>query len=274
MKKHQVTGGGGVKLHVVETGEPAAQPIVFIHGFSQSGGAWARQLESDLAKDHRLVALDLRGHGASEKPRDAYGDTKAWADDIRAVIQALGLKRPVLSGWSYGPLVALDYVRHYGDDDLGGLQFVGGISKIGSDAAMAVISPEFLALVPGFFSENAAENRVALESLIRLCIPRGLSADEAGRLLDASASVPSYVRQGLFARAIDNDGLLKRLRVPVLLTHGTADTVIKPSIVDDHKALIAKAVVDLVPGAPHALFWTDAPEFNKRLRAFCTSLQR
>jgi non-heme chloroperoxidase len=273
MKKHQVTGGGGVKLHVVETGDPAAPPIVFIHGFSQSGGCWARQLESDLARDHRLVAIDLRGHGASEKPRDAYGDTKAWADDVRSVIETLGLKRPVLSGWSYGPLVALDYVRHYGDDGLGGLQFVGGISKIGSDAAMAVITPEFLGLVPGFFSENAAENRVALEALLRLCIPRGLTPDEAGRLLDASTSVPSYVRQGLFARAIDNDSVLRRLQVPVLLTHGTADSVIKPSIVDDHKALIARAVVDLLPGAPHAVFWTDAPKFNESLRVFCADLR-
>jgi non-heme chloroperoxidase len=273
MKKHQVTGGGGVKLHVVETGDPAAPPIVFIHGFSQSGGCWTRQLESDLARDHRLVAIDLRGHGASEKPRDAYGDTKAWADDVRSVIETLGLKRPVLSGWSYGPLVALDYVRHYGDDGLGGLQFVGGISKIGSDAAMAVITPEFLGLVPGFFSENAAENRVALEALLRLCIPRGLTPDEAGRLLDASTSVPSYVRQGLFARAIDNDSVLRRLQVPVLLTHGTADSVIKPSIVDDHKALIARAVVDLLPGAPHAVFWTDAPKFNESLRVFCADLR-
>jgi non-heme chloroperoxidase len=273
MKKHQVTGGGGVKLHVVETGDPAAPPIVFIHGFSQSGGCWTRQLESDLARDHRLVAIDLRGHGASEKPRDAYGDTKAWADDVRSVIETLGLKRPVLSGWSYGPLVALDYVRHYGDDGLGGLQFVGGISKIGSDAAMAVITPEFLGLVPGFFSENAVENRVALEALIRLCIPRGLTPDEAGRLLDASTSVPSYVRQGLFARAIDNDSVLRRLQVPVLLTHGTADSVIKPSIVDDHKALIARAVVDLLPGAPHAVFWTDAARFNESLRVFCADLR-
>jgi non-heme chloroperoxidase len=272
MKKHQITGGGGVKLHVLETGDPAGQPIVFIHGFSQSGGSWARQLDSDLAKDHRLVAIDLRGHGASEKPRDAYGDTKAWADDIRAVIQTLGLKRPVLSGWSYGPLVALDYVRHYGDNGLGGLQFVGGISKLGSDAAMAVITEDFLALVPGLFSENVAESRGALEALIRLCITSGITPDEVGRMLDASMSVPTYVRQGLFARAVDNDDLLKGLRVPVLLTHGAADTIINPAIVEAHQALIPKAMADLVPDAPHAVFWTHASEFNQRLRGFCSRI--
>ena len=60
---HQITGGGGTRLHVIETGNPRGRPIVFVHGFSQSWLAWSRQLSSGLAKDHRLVAMDLRGHG-------------------------------------------------------------------------------------------------------------------------------------------------------------------------------------------------------------------
>jgi pimeloyl-ACP methyl ester carboxylesterase len=268
MKSHQITGAGGVNLHAVESGNPDGRAIVFIHGFSQSWRAWGRQIDSDLAKDHRLVAIDLRGHGGSDKPRDAYGDSKAWADDLHAIIRALGLKRPVLSGWSYGPLVILDYIRHHGEGEIGGVQFVGGISKIGSEAAMAVITQEFVALIPGFFSEDRAENARALEALIELCIPRGLSAEDLGRLVEAGVSVPTHVRQGLFARAIDNDDLLRQLRLPVLLTHGAADVVIRTSAVDAHKALVPHAQVDLVPGAPHALFWTDAPAFNARLREF------
>jgi non-heme chloroperoxidase len=269
MKSHEITGGGGVRLHAVESGNPAGRPVLFLHGFSQSWRAWGRQIDSDLARDHRLVAMDLRGHGGSDKPRDAYGDSKAWADDVHAVIRALGLERPVLSGWSYGPLVILDYIRHHGEEALGGVQFVGGISRIGSDAAMAVISQDFLGLVPGFFSEDAAENRRSLEALIRLCIPRDLEPRDLATLLEASLSVPSHVRQGLFARALDNDDILKRLRRPVLLTHGAADTVIKTTVVDEHRALVPHAQVDLVPGAPHAMFWTDAPAFNRRLREFC-----
>jgi non-heme chloroperoxidase len=91
------------------------------------------QLHSDLADPFRLVAIDLRGHGLSEKPRDAYGDPRLWADDVHAVIEGLNLDRPVLSGWSYGPLVMLDYVRHYGEDAIGGMNFIGGITRLGSD---------------------------------------------------------------------------------------------------------------------------------------------
>ena len=88
-------------------GHPGGRPILFIHGFSQCWLAWSRQLNSDLADGYRLVAMDLRGHGLSEKPRDGYSDSRLWADDIDAVIRTLNLDHPVLCGWSYG-LVVLD----------------------------------------------------------------------------------------------------------------------------------------------------------------------
>jgi len=112
-------------------------------------------MNSSLASVHRLVALDIRGHGLSDKPHDAYSDSKLWADDVNAVIQTLNLDHPVLSGWSYGPLVFLDFIRHYGDDELGGLQFVGAVTKLGSAEAMSVLAPEFLSVVPQFLSPDA-----------------------------------------------------------------------------------------------------------------------
>src|SRR4030095_14938877 len=152
LNSHKISGGGGISLHVVETGNPTGRPILFIHGFSQCWLAWNRQLNSDLADDFRLVAMDLRGHGLSDKPLDGYSESRLWADDVNAVIQALSLDEPILCGWSYGPLVILDYIRHSGDDAIGGIHFVDGITKLGGEAAMAVLAPEFLQLIPGLFS--------------------------------------------------------------------------------------------------------------------------
>ena len=76
MKIHRITGGGGVQLHVVETGNPQGRPIVFIHGASQCWLQWSRQMNSSLVEDHRLIALDMRGHGLSDKPHDGYNDSK------------------------------------------------------------------------------------------------------------------------------------------------------------------------------------------------------
>jgi len=63
MKHHLVSGGGGIQLHLVETGNSSGRPIVFVHGFSQCCLAWTRQMNSALAENYRLVAIDMRGTG-------------------------------------------------------------------------------------------------------------------------------------------------------------------------------------------------------------------
>ena len=267
-----VTGGGGVRLHVVESGNPRGRPIVFVHGFSQSWLAWSRQMSSDLADDYRLVAMDLRGHGLSEKPNDGYADSGLWADDLQAVMRALSLEAPVLCGWSYGAIVILDYVRHYGDDALGGIAFVGGITRLGSEEAMAVISPEFRGLVPGFFASDVQQSVGSLESLVRMCFAREPSADDLYLMLGYNISVPPGVRQALFSRVFDNDDVMATIRKPVLLAHGARDAVVDPVVVDQHRAVMPHAQVVLMADAGHAPFWEDAAGFNQHLRAFCEGL--
>lgn len=270
-KTHTVQGGG-MPLHVVETGNPRGRPILFIHGLSQCWLSWRRQLESELANRYRLVAMDLRGHGRSGKPRDAYGDSTLWAADVDGVIRSLELDHPVLCGFSYGPLVILDYVRHYGEDGMAGAVFVGGITKLGSEAALAVITPEFLQLVPGLFSIDVDESTRTLEALIRLCLAREPSADELYTMLGYNASVPTHVRQALFSRSFDNDDLLPTLRKPLLIIHGAADAVVRPAVVEQHRAAVPHAQIHVMMDAGHAAFWDDAPGFNRRLAAFCDSL--
>jgi pimeloyl-ACP methyl ester carboxylesterase len=273
MKHHAITGGGGTLLHLVETGDPAGRPILFLHGFSQSSLAWGRQLgDAGLARGHRLVAMDLRGHGSSDKPRDAYADSRLWADDVDAAIGALDLDRPVLCGWSYGALVALDYVRHHGEDRIAGLHFVDAITKLGSEDALSVLTPEFLALVPGFFSTDADESVRSLDALLRMCFAREPAAADLYTMLGYNVSVPPFVRQALFSRAFDNDDLLPTLRRPVLITHGAEDAIVRPEIVERHRAAIAHAQVHVMPGAGHAAFWDDAAAFNQRLTAFCAAV--
>ena len=268
MKTHKITGGGSTGLHLSETGNPRGRPILFIHGFSQCGLAWSRQMNSDLAEDHRLVAMDMRGHGLSDKPREGYAESRLWADDVNAVIQTLRLDRPVLCGWSYGSLVILDYVRHYGEDAISGLSIVGGITKLGTEQAMSVITPEFLSLVPGFFSTDAEESVTSLRSLLGMCLAQEPTAEELYLMLGYNVAVPPYVRKALFYRSFDNEDLLPKIRKPVLIVHGAEDAVVKPAAADQHKAAIAHAQVRMMAKVGHAPFWDDAATFNRDLREF------
>lgn len=271
MKSHDVTSGDGTRIHVIETGHAAGRPILFIHGFSQCRLSWNQQLNSDLADDFRLAAMDLRGHGLSDRPgATAFIDSKLWADDVDTVIRSLHLDHPVLVGWSYGPLVILDYVRHYGEENIGGINFVGGISKLGSEEAMSVMGPAFLNLVPGLLADDAATSSQSLETLLGMCFMDKLEPAEQSMMLDYNVSVPPYVRQVMFSRSIDNDDL--PITKPMLITYGDLDGIVLPAAAEQIKAAFPHAQLHKMKGVGHAPFWNDAANYNLALRQFTESL--
>jgi non-heme chloroperoxidase len=188
-------------------------------------------------------------------------------------MESLRLDQAILSGWSYGPLVILDYIRHYGEQAIGGMQFVGGISKLGSEDALSVLTPQFLGNVPGMLSDDADESAHALEVLIDMAIASELSDQERSAMLAWNISVPAHVRQALFARAFDNDDVLRSIRKPVLLTHSSAETIVKPVVVERHTALMPHAQVQWTSETGHAPFWDEAGAFNARLRDFAAHVR-
>ena len=89
----------GLTISAQDWGNPNGPEILFIHGFSQSHLSWIKQVtNSDLAKEFHMVTYDLRGHGNSDKPfePERYKTSKYWGDEVQAVMDATGLKRPVL----------------------------------------------------------------------------------------------------------------------------------------------------------------------------------
>jgi pimeloyl-ACP methyl ester carboxylesterase len=113
-----------IRLHVLEwTGPAGASPIVLAHGLSSNAHIWDA-VAPRLAERHRVVALDQRGHGLSDKPDEGYAFESIVAD-LRALIEALALERPVLVGHSWGGNVAVQYAATY-PDDVAGLVLVDG----------------------------------------------------------------------------------------------------------------------------------------------------
>src|SRR5258708_33722256 len=106
----------GGRLATYEWGNPAGPALVLVHGFAQCHLCFAPQVGSALARDFRIVAYDLRGHGASDKPADAqaYQGSEVWAKDLAAVLAATQLERTVLAGWSMGARIIRRYLRDSG----------------------------------------------------------------------------------------------------------------------------------------------------------------
>jgi non-heme chloroperoxidase len=270
-KTHRVQGGGGVALHVEETGNPRGRPVLFLHGISQCRLAWDRQLRSDIGRDLRLVAMDLRGHGLSEKPRDGYGDGALWAADVHAVITKLELDRPVLCGWSYAGVVIGDYLSHHGEAAVGGIVLVGAASRLG-EPALPFFGANFLATLPGLSSTEVEASTAALRTFIRLTTSADPAPEDLYLALGYNLVVPPHVRQAMLDRTLVHDGVLERLTVPVLLVHGSEDEVVLPAMAEHHARLIPHAKTSWYQGIGHTPFREDPERFNAELRAFSSSL--
>ena len=98
----------GVALHVEQRyGAPDAAPLVLVHGLASNIRLWDGVAEHLQAAGHTVVAIDQRGHGLSDAPDTGYDLDTAIAD-LLALMEALGLERPVLVGQSWGGTVVLE----------------------------------------------------------------------------------------------------------------------------------------------------------------------
>ena len=88
---------GGVRLRYVEQGK--GDPVVLVHGFTNTADIWwASGIAQDLARDHRVIALDLRGHGKSDKPHDPAKYGREMGLDIVRLLDHLGIRRAHVVG--------------------------------------------------------------------------------------------------------------------------------------------------------------------------------
>jgi non-heme chloroperoxidase len=267
MRAISVKASDGLKIAGCECGNPAGQEIIFIHGFSQSSLSWLRQLTNDkLSRDFRMVAYDLRGHGASDKPfeREKYAQDQQWADDLATVIAAVGMKRPVLVGWSYGGRVISDYLRVHGPDRVAGINFVAAVTK---SADSSFYGPGIKHLV-GMQSDDLASNIAATRAFLRACFEKQPSADEFETMLAYNMVVPAQVRAAVGARTSNPGDLLHSLLLPALVTHGTRDQVILPAFGEFTASALPSAQRSFYDGIGHSPFFEDAPRFNEELAAF------
>ncbi|HEY6743343.1 MAG TPA: alpha/beta hydrolase [Lapillicoccus sp.] len=270
-RSHRVSGGTGVALHVDETGNHEGRPVLFVHGFSQCRLAWNRQLGSGLGRDLRLVAMDLRGHGLSEKPRDDYGDPSVWADDLHAVVTELGMERPILCGWSYGGVVVADYLRRHGERAVSGIVLVGAVSRLG-EPVMPFLGEGFVATLPGMFSTDVETSTTAVQTFLRLTTRADPTPEDFYLALGYNSAVPPHVRQAMMSRTLDHDDLLEQLTIPVLITHGLDDAIVLPTMSEYHARLIPHAKTSYYEGVGHTPFQEDPDRFNAELGAFASSL--
>lgn len=273
MALRDVVSADGTRIVYRVTGPEEGRPLVLLHGWAGNLTCWGGAAE-DLARRYRVIAVDLRGHGYSDAPETGYDDPANWAADVAAVLAAEHISTgAVLLGWSYGGIVATDYLAAYGTGAVAGLVYTGSLAGIGRGVPGAEQGTAMQQAIPGVFEESAG--RAVRAFAVFGNANTGPGADkgvDAQRLFGGSLATLPRVRKALFYRTVDNTETLRALDIPVLVLHGTADPVVPVSS--------GQYILDTVPdargsfweGAQHGLFIEDRARFVTELSAFLDEL--
>lgn len=268
-----VEGAGGVPLNVVTSGDPESPAILFIHGIGQSHYSFVRQLNSDLADDFYLVSFDLRGHGASGKPwtEESYNEPERWAEDVAAVIAATELDRPVVVAWSYGTLVAMDFVREFGIEGLAGINLTGALGALRPFRMPTAEDPnaaEFVRIRELQLSADLIDNISATDGMTKWLTATPLSEHEHHLFQAVSLMLPAYARRAMVNRQFNNLDLEAKLRLPLLLSLGEHDN--PGQLIDGAEMAAAHDNVSFskYKESGHSVFFEDPDRFNAELREF------
>ena len=263
---YHIEGGDGVELFVRDGGKEDGPPILLLHGWSQHHLCWSKQFDGALAEEFRLVAPDLRGHGASDKHDDPeyFIHSKSWADDVAAVLETCEMERPLLVGWSMGGRIAMDYVHHYGDAEISGLVLVGSSIVPPSDPqVIAKRRPDVVA--EGMYSQDQRVALSATVAFVKACFAAPVSKMDLATMVGYNMLVPPHIRRASRLRAPDYEPDFSKITCDVNLLWGEAERLVFRSMIDETLAAIPQAKLVTFPGAGHAPFWERPGQFDIHL---------
>ena len=253
---------GEATLHYDERGDGDGAPIVLLHGLGSSSSDWAAQLAA-LAMRHRILAVDLRAHGRSSRPRGRL-TVEAMADDMAAFLTALGAPPAHVVGLSLGGCVALVLALDH-PARVRSLTLVNAFARLtpaGPRGALRMLAR--LGLLVG------APMRVVAAHVARGLFPR---PEQQGLYLAAVASLGGGSRRTYLAsiRALLGFDVRRRLaevRCPTLVVAGDRDTTIPLTAKTLLQRGIPGAQLLVVPDSGHATPCDQAERFNEALLAF------
>jgi non-heme chloroperoxidase len=270
LREQKVDIGGNVSLRVIEAGKPDARPVlVFIPGWSTGADIWRRQIET-FAKTNRAVAFDPRSEGESTKTTS--GNTpETRAQDLHALLDRLGVRRPVLIGWSQGVQDVAAYVEQYGTKNLAGIVLVDAAISDGADGMVA--RSQETAEQFKMFAVYQAHQKEYLAGMMRAIISKPQSDVVIERLVSTGMKTPSDIGVGMLVAdmfGVNRTPALKKIECPTLIIASTKSFELPRQQAAANQ--IPHARFEKIDDAAHAVFVDQPDRFDELLKNFLASL--
>ncbi len=284
--RHRSVSANGTRFHLAESGEGPL--VLLLHGFPEFWWAWREQLSSLRAAGFRVVAVDLRGYGGSDKPPRGY-DLVTAASDAAGLVRALGEANAVVVGHDWGGLIAWTMAAYFP-------KVVRRLAVVSAAHPLrlrkAVLADPFgqgrssgyalgfqLPLLPERQLLRDGASRVA--SLLEAWSAPGWPDAETEQCYRAAMGVPSVAHSALeyhrwFVRSrLRPDGLryARAMRAPIqaptLHLHGALDTCVLPATARGSSLHVeAPYRWRLIDGAGHFPHEEQPARFDAELRSW------
>jgi non-heme chloroperoxidase len=248
--------------------------VVLLHGWPVDSRSWEPQLHPLLSAGYRVITYDRRGFGRSSRPTDGY-DFDTLAADLDKLLTELDLHDATLVGFSLGTGELARYVGLHGTDRIKSLVFIEslapsfaksadnptGVDQAGVSGVQQAILDDRYAWLTGLVGDF-----LNLDDYLG----KRVSEETVRAIWNAGADASPYATWACPPGWLDDFSAdIKRIDVPTLILHGTADRILP---IDGqgrrlHAALPAADYVE-IDGGPHVMCVSHAPEVNRELLAF------
>jgi len=217
----------GTRLAYVEAGDPKGEPVLLLHGFTDSSRSFLPMVP--YLSRYQLLIPDQRGHGTSDAPECCYGASQ-FAYDARLFLDALGVKRASVVGHSLGSMIAISLAAEYPER-------ISKIVLIGSTALVPVKRGDWL-------YDNAAAVNGKLDPSTQFAKdwhpanqPTKVDPEFAEAINDEIMQIPGHVWRGVMRELsyVPVGRHAPDVKAPVLVISGGKDSLFPP---EHHQSLL------------------------------------
>lgn len=257
--------GAGVAVH---ESPGRGSPLVLVHGHWSTRFVFAPLLEGPLGQQHRLIAIDLPGEGASDPPVDpiAAYSTPGFASVITSVARALELEKAVYAGWSLGghllieAMPALGRARGFCIFGTPPLRYPPNFEE--AFLPHPIVDVLFAPTIDDEACDAWADAVIPRSSPLWASLRDHIRASDGSRRAQLGASIGTVGYR-------DEPSVLASLQQPLAVIHGEHDSLISlPYIAALRLPTLWRGAVQVVAGATHATQWTAPEALSDLLLAF------